>query len=335
MAAQQKPGVAGGPLPGLQKFSHANYTADPFREFRDAMAAGIVTSSELLPDGRLHRIHIEGHRRGTTNGAYVLHMDGKPAGWFQDFKSGVSGTWTADGGRWRLDEATRKQIEADRAARTKSREFDHAKKAEEARRLWGRAKPCDSHPYLVRKGVQAHGLRVGDWPKWTEGPDGWRRITLPGALLIPMVDEAGTLWNVQAIFPETHPELGRDKDFMGGRKAGLFFPIGEPSDTLRITEGYATAAMVHEATGDKTFVAFDAGNLAAVALTVRKHHPGQRLILMADDDRHTPGNPGVTKARKAALAVRGLVSIPPWPEGHPGGDWNDFVAYRREADHGR
>jgi putative DNA primase/helicase len=294
--------------------------------------AGIVTTAEIIGDGRLHRLHIEGHRSGTTNGAYVLHLDGRAAGWFQDFKSGISGTWTQGGGRWRMDEATRRQIEEDRRKRQAEIEAKHLKRAAEARALWGKASPCTSHPYLTRKGIKAHGLRVGDWPKWIEGPDGWRKIIIPGTLLVPMVDEAGALWNVQAIFSEIHPELSRDKDFLGGRKAGLFFVIGEPSETLLIAEGYATAATIHEATGFRTFVAFDCGNLKAVAMTVRKRHPGQRIVICADNDRHTAGNPGLTKAREAALAVGGFVSVPEFPEGAEGTDWNDLHQWR--AKHG-
>jgi putative DNA primase/helicase len=293
--------------------------------------AGIAPPAELIPDGKLHRFHVEGHRHGSQNGAYVLHLDGRAAGWFQDFKSSISGTWTQGGGRWHLDEATRRQIEEDRRKRQAEIEAKHLKRAAEARVIWGKASPCTSHPYLTRKGVKAHGLRIGDWLKWIEGPGGWRRITIPGALLVPMVDEAGKLLNLQAIFPEVHPELGRDKDFLGGRKAGLFHIIGEPSETLLIAEGYATAATVHEATGYRTFVAFDCGNLKAVALAVRKHHPGQRIVICADNDRHTAANPGLTKAREAALAVGGFVSVPEFPEGAEGTDFNDLAALRRRG----
>jgi putative DNA primase/helicase len=306
---------------------------DAIRAFRDAMIkAGITPPSELIGDGRLHRFHVEGHRRGTQNGAYVFHLDGKPAGWFQDFKSGISGTWKAGGGHWHVDEATRKQIEEDRRKRQAEIRAKHLERAAEARVLWGKASPCTDHPYLLRKGVQSHGLRVGDWPKWIETPNGWRRLIIPGALLVPLFDEAGKLWNVQAIFPAVHPELGRDKDFLGGRKAGLFYALGAPSDTVRLAEGYATGATIHETTGDRVFIAFDAGNLPAVAQAVRKLHPAARIVVCADNDRFTDKpvkNPGVTKSREAALAVGGFVAIPEFPEGSTGTDWNDWHQERR------
>jgi putative DNA primase/helicase len=340
--AKNCPAPAGAPGGAGKTFgieSKPYYIAiDITRTFASAMLdAGICPPDEIVADGRLHRFHIEGQRRGSQNGAYVLHSDGRPSGWFQDFVSGVSGKWSASGGggRRRLTLADRQRIEADRAARAKDIEQRHVEVQAKAQRLWAAATPCSEHPYLTRKGVQSHGLRIADWTKWLKEPDGWRKIVIPGALLVPLIDEAGALWNIQAIFPEAHPELGRDKDFLPGRKAGLFFVLGEDTPTLRICEGYATGATVCETTGDATFVAFDAGNLEAVARLVRRHHRGSKIIVMADNDRRTPGNPGLSKARAAALAVGGFVSAPEFPDGVPGTDWNDYAAWRRGVDHGR
>ncbi|MBS1212219.1 MAG: toprim protein [Proteobacteria bacterium] len=192
---------------------------------------------------------------------------------------------------------------------------------------------------MSRKRVKAHGLRVGTWAKrYQDKSDTWHAIAIEGALLVPMRDAAGTLWNLQAIFPKPHSILGRDKDFLpGGRKVGLFHVLGEPADAILIAEGYATAATVHEATWHQTCVAFDCSNLMAVAHTVRDGHPGQRITLCADNDRHTSGNPGVTKANAAARAIGGLVSVPTFPDGVPGTDWNDLHVYSlecKEVSHG-
>ena len=300
--------------------------------FQAAMAAGgIVTDAPILGDSQLHRIHIEGQRRGTRNGAYILHSDDHPAGWFQDFVTGVSGTWRMDGGTWRVDEATRRLIEAEKAKRKAEQAERHGKKAIEAYQLWSQAAPADDgHPYLIKKSVKAHpGVKVGTWRKWHQDDSGqWRQITIENCLLVPLIAPDGKLANVQAIFPENHPDLGRDKDFMGGRKAGCFFVIGAQSDTILVAEGYATGSTLHEHTGHQAIVAFDCGNIKAVALAVRQNYPQAKLIVCADNDRHTPGNPGVTKGREAALAVGGLLSIPSFPPGVPGTDWNDFYAIK-------
>ncbi len=302
--------------------------------FSDAMAAaGIVTRDPILADSALHRIHIEGHRHGTRNGAYILHSNGVPAGWFMDFVSGATGTWKSGGGNWTMDDATRRIIEADRRKRQAEQHEREAWKASEACRVWNAATPCASHPYLSRKGVKAHGLRVGTWRKWVQTGDGWRELAIDNTLFIPVVDPGGKLVNLQGIFPEPHPDLGRDKDFLGGRKKGCAFYIGEPTDTVLIAEGYATAATLHEVTGHMTVVAFDCGNLLDVARSVRQAMPNAKLIVCGDNDRHTDGNPGLTKARAAAVAVGGKLSVPAFPPGCPCTDWNDWYQFREEHGH--
>lgn len=302
-------------------------------QFRAAMAtAGVVSDDPLMADGQLHRIHVESQRRGTKNGAYVLYGDSSPAGWFIDFVTGITGTWRIGGGRWELDEETRRQIERAKAQRKAEQDAKHAAAAMRARSIWEAATPCHEHFYLTRKGVEAHGLRVGQWQKWVGSPGDWSAISIP-ALLIPMRDKAGAIWNLQAIFSEPHPALGRDKDFLtGARKSGLFHEIGVPTTTVMICEGLATAATVHAMTGNHTFVAFDAGNLKPVSMTVRTMFPEAEIIIAGDNDHRTPGNPGATKAREAALAVGGKMSIPPFPDEAEGSDWNDY--YGREAAHG-
>jgi hypothetical protein len=67
---------------------------------------------------------------------------------------------------------------------------------------------------------------------------------------------------------------------------------------------------VHEATGGYVVTAFDAGNLQPVALRLRQEHPEARIIIAADNDAWTEGNPGLTKAKSAAKACSGQVVFP-------------------------
>jgi len=316
------------------KSNRAEYlsTSSIIAAFRRAMlSAGIETDDAIEPDGILHRVYIEGHRKGTRNAAYILFGDRYPAGWYLDFVSGVSGTWTAGGGKWRMDEATKQAIEQAKMQRKAEQDAKYQRIAHKARDLWQSAIPCISHPYLTRKGIESHGSRLATWSKWTGEPGAWETLTIPECLLIPMKDEAGAIWNVQAIFPERHQALGRDRDFMPGRTAGLFHWLGKPSDPILICEGFATGASLHEHTGHQVFISFSAGNLKSVAQTVRRHRPESSIIVCGDNDRFTVGNPGVRYAREAALAVGGKVSVPEFPEGSTGTDWNDF--YRMEAAH--
>jgi putative DNA primase/helicase len=57
-------------------------------------------------------------------------------------------------------------------------------------------------------------------------------------------------------------------------------------------------------------VAFNAGNLLPVCQALRAKYTAWRLVIVADDDHATPGNPGMSKATAAARAVGGLLAVP-------------------------
>lgn len=73
-------------------------------------------------------------------------------------------------------------------------------------------------------------------------------------------------------------------------------------------------------------MAFNGGNLKAVALALRAKYPDLRIIIAADDDHQTEGNPGMTKAQAAAQAVGAGVAVPTFPAGRPdkATDFNDL-----------
>ncbi|UOB06914.1 DUF927 domain-containing protein [[Acidovorax] ebreus] len=221
-------------------------------------------------------------------------------------------------------ELARRDAERQQAARaeTERQQAAQVAAADAARALWDAASPTGASPYLVRKGVQPHGLRFL--------PD--------GAALVPLRDAEGVLWNVQRIAPERPPK-GTDKLFQkGGRKSGLWHMLGEPGQApavMLVGEGYATCASLHEAGQDAggwpVAVAFDAGNLLHVTRELRRLYPAALLVLCGDDDRSTEArtgtNTGRVKAEAAARAVRGLAVFPSMPAGDdaPGNvDFNDM-----------
>ncbi|MDM5087775.1 DUF927 domain-containing protein [Aeromonas bestiarum] len=136
----------------------------------------------------------------------------------------------------------------------------------------------------------------------------------PGSLVVPLMTELdGDPVTVQIIDAE-----GNKAYLAGGQKAHAFHRIvGGP--LVVICEGYATGLSIHLATRATVFCAMDVGNLLSVAKFVREVLNPEVLILAADNDANTPGNPGKTKADQAVAAVGGLVVIPP-----DAGDWNDY-----------
>ncbi len=264
------------------------------RQFMDTLAdSGLsMSKGEVIGDGDLHRYRVDGDKSWSLNGWYVLNLDGKPFGAFGSWKTGQSCTWTASRPETmtpaeRADLAAR--MEAAKRARAAEQAKVQAEAAARALALWGKARPASSqHPYLVKKRVQAYGVRV-----------------LGPSLVIPLRDVAGKLYSLQFI-----AEDGGKTFLTGGRKRGCYYAIGRPNGDLCICEGYATAASIHEATGYATASAFDAGNLEPVARALRGKFPRLRLILCADNDTETDGNPGVRYAEAAARAVRGFLAVP-------------------------
>ncbi|MGQ0501425.1 MAG: DUF927 domain-containing protein [Panacagrimonas sp.] len=242
----------------------------------------------------------------------MLHGDGLPAGEFGTWRdAGASHTWHANIGR-ELSAAeqaqTRQRIEAARAARAAALDAEREKGRKKAARLWAEARPSVrvTHPYLAKKCVRAYGIRQ-----------------LGEQLLIPVRDTAGELFGLQFVQPDGSKKFGT-----GTAKAGRYHAIGKPKAgaVLGIAEGYATGATVHELTGWPVAVAFDAGNLLPVAVALRAKLPDVRLVILADNDHGTTGNPGQTKAHEAAAAVGGIVIAPEFEPGDTGTDWNDLCA---------
>ena len=305
---------------------------DPTEGFLEAMAAaGIVPVGGIDLGERLLRFRVTGDRPGSENGWAVFHADPPASGAFGNWKTGIRQTWCAKN-RDTLTTAERdtlrRRVEVDRVARAQEADKRHFVAQKRAFQAWQAATPVEGceHDYLRRKGVSAHGLRVG-W--WQAG-----RLTIEGCLLIPMTDFDGVLWSLQAIFPTKNEMLGRDKDFLGGgRKAGLFHTLGkiDPTGRLILAEGYATAATLFETLGEPVLCCFDAGNLLAVATEARRRFPKVDLVIAADNDRFTKGNPGLTKARAAALTSGARLLVPIFADDEPGSDWNDWQLLKKEA----
>lgn len=276
----------------------SNHLAD----FHQAIeAAGLQAPDVIHDDGALHRFG-----RGKACW-YVLHGDGIPAGVYGDWRAGLQSTWCAKSDNAMTPAelaAHRQRIKAMRAQRDADEAARQHDEADKAAMRWQAAGPADGHPYLVRKSIQPHGIRQdGD------------------TLLIPLRDTAGALHSLQTITPDG------DKRFKG-RMKGCYHAIGKPAGRIVVCEGYATGASIHEATGEAVAVSFNAGNLMPVALALHKAYPALVLLLAADDDHQSEGNPGLNAAKSAALAVGGFVVVPQFPAGRPNKatDFNDLAA---------
>ena len=292
-------------------------SVDAILQFRDALRArGIDPPAELLTDGTLGRCDAKG-KAGKRDACYILHLDGVPAGGFNNHCDGRG--WE----NWRADiERTLTQAEqaeeqrraaAARQRRTDDQQRRQAAASADALRRWTKAKVATAdHPYLARKGIWPHGARQA-------GEE----------LLVPMVDEHRVLVNLQRIGAD-----GVKRFLSGGRTRGAFHVIddGLLDDTaVFIAEGFATGATVAEATALPVFVAFSASNLVATAHIANRSHQHAALVIAADDDTK-PGssrNPGIDAARTAADQLDQCVLVTPdfsgLDDGGARSDFNDLL----------
>lgn len=302
--------------------------------FREAMhAAGVpIDEPELDLTGKLVRFHVPGDKKGRKDGWYQAHADGNPTicfGWWGHVDTLAVSLFDAATLTPEERAAHAQRIEAARQQRQREEAQRRNKAAGIACTIWNKASPAPADAaYLLRKGIGPHALRVANWRKWVQGEAGqWQECQYPGALLVPLINAKGELRNLQAIMPGKDLPGGRDKDFLsGGEKAGCFHLIGTPEAgrPLLVCEGYATGASLYECTGHATALAFDCGNLKAVALALRSAWPDAVLLIAGDNDAHTEGNPGASKAREAAEATGARWCVPDFAGLDEAGKPTDF-----------
>ncbi len=273
---------------------------EAIESFKNAMLDNIgYAPNDIIGDGNLHRVK---DNNGKLNGAYVLHLDSRAAGYFECFKQDIKQSWKADSKFQPLSTLQRRTFAIDRQRQEAERNAEEATKhkatADKARYIWNRSTTATVHPYLNKKRVKPHGLRLG------------RNNTL----IVPIYDETKTLVNLQLI-----SETGGKRFLSGGRKKSCFSVIGKPGELIQICEGMATGASLYESTGHFTVVALDAGNLEPVSIVIRKLYPKSQIVICGDNDLSGVGQKA---AKAAALAVGGKYIIP----AIVGQDWNDILS---------
>ena len=299
---------------------------------RQLQAEGLLVDTLEVGTSRPVRCRVEGDRekRGwyslhefvTSNGTVLI------VGAFGVWRGASQNSMKVELKREHSDPLTDEQraalkarIRRDRQAAEAARKAEAARAAARADAAWRKCLPAGASDYLERKGVQSHGLKFTD----------------SGALAVPMLDVQGRVHGLQFILPSTHPrrkKTGRDKEYWppGLAKRGHFFLIGTPPQVggvILLAEGYATAATLHEATGLPVVVAFDAGNLLPVAEAIAARYKRARILVCGDDDYLSDGNPGLTSAAAAAIAVDGAHLVPVFTEDRAGRkltDFNDLAA---------
>ncbi|ELR0666679.1 DNA primase [Escherichia coli] len=294
---------------------------DPVTEFRQVLEnAGLVLEKDPEMDGEIHRVPTRDDRRGSQSGAYKAYLDGRPSGWYRDYRSTDNSptTWTFSRAE-NIDPLARLHLKAsaqqNRDEKERKLQQQYNKQAGYARSYLNGLPQATAHEYLTRKGIRAApGVRLNN----------------KNELVIPFSNGRGEIRSYQRI-PVTG---GKDARILkGSEKSGNWFAFGTPENgrPLLFAEGYATAASLHEATGLPVLMTIDADNMINVAKNARKIWTDSPFVFCADNDHQRKINKGVSSAKKAAASTHGEVIIPAFTEAEKAQgltDFNDLDASR-------
>ncbi|EIO7324034.1 toprim domain-containing protein, partial [Escherichia coli] len=294
---------------------------DPVTEFAQVLEnAGLVIQGLPQMDGAIHRVATRDDKKGAQSGAYKAYLDGRPSGWYRDYRSADNSptTWTFSRAE-NIDPLARLHLKAsaqqNRDEKERKLQQQYNKQAGYARSYLNGLPQATAHEYLTRKGIRAApGVRLNN----------------KNELVIPFSNGRGEIRSYQRI-PVTG---GKDARILkGSEKSGNWFAFGTPENgrPLLFAEGFATAASLHEATGLPVLMTIDADNMINVAKNARKIWTDSPFVFCADNDHQRKINKGVSSAKKAAASTHGEVIIPAFTEAEKAQgltDFNDLDASR-------
>ncbi|MGO9566162.1 MAG: strawberry notch-like NTP hydrolase domain-containing protein, partial [Desulfomonilaceae bacterium] len=290
----------------------------PPEEFADALRSvgALVVGGHPIMDGKRHRIAVTGDKKGEQAGFYVAHLDGHPAGYIKNNRTGVEIRWKSKG--YVLSPEEKAGLLAQAAENVQVRAVNEQRRHEqtaqrialEMTKLIAVSSPTT---YLENKQITVQAGIFTD----SEGKKTY----------VPAHDENGKVWTMQYTW-----EDGTKRFAKNSLKVGCFHAVGGMDELAKapaivIAEGYATACSLSEALGFSTVAAFDSGNLPAVARALRGKFPDKPIIIAGDNDLHLESqgvNPGRTKAQAAARAVSGTAMFPIFAPGEQTSDSKAF-----------
>lgn len=260
---------------------------------------GITPPRNIELDGKIHRFCTSG-KKGDS-GWYICFNDGVPAGQFGDWRTGIIVSFKASIGRplTAIEEmANTRRMQEAKALREEEQKRKHEIAANSVEQIWSGGMHAETeHPYLKKKGIYSHGARV----------------TGDGRLMVPLYNAEGKLSSIQYI-----GEDGDKKYHPGGATSECHWSLGEPSKTIYIAEGFATAATIFENTNQHTIIAYSASNLVPVTKIIReKFGAMQDIVIVADNDASGVGQ---KYADQASAKYGARVIMPP-----DLGDANDYL----------
>ncbi|MCF6777503.1 DUF927 domain-containing protein [Thiotrichales bacterium 19X7-9] len=191
------------------------------------------------------------------------------------------------------------------------KEAQYQEMATIAEKIYQSAKDASNdYPYLKKKGALTHGIKIlNEDVNAFAGSFGKK-----GHLIIPLFNIKGSMLSLLSILPSK--KNGQpDKCLMrGAKKSGCFYPIGnyQKDKPIIVSEGFATASSIYQATGLYTIMGVDAGNLKPVVDSLSGLYPENKIIIACDNDQYkSTKNTGIEQAKKAAQSKANVSLIIP------------------------
>jgi len=248
-----------------------------------------------------------GYGKGPRNDATAYKIEpGRVHAWigsYHDHSSGMKGFWHPK---------TAPSVVDRKAQRT---EFQHRQAEAQCKRSQTEAEVAVAAKRIIQRGQVVTDNRYLNAKSLADAPVSMFRENERGALLVPMLDIDGRVWNREAIWWDEVDKRFRKTGLKGGRRKGLGLQYGV-GGVLVFAEGVSTALSIHHATGLTTVSCFSAGNVEAVAKAHRSRTMS-RFVFAADNDAA-----GLKAAESAVQAVRGEIVTPD----DAGADFNDLLA---------
>jgi len=191
---------------------------------------------------------------------------------------GVFGCWS-DGITVNFKEQTSKQLTAQEITlfniAKKNLELETKKQQEKQqenaiktlRQIWESLPDAsDDHPYLVKKKINGHGLRM------TVGDD---------RLVFPLYNSSGDLCSIQYITAD-----GKKQNYKGVSSKNLVNILGKEEDPKRvfIATGYSTCASIFETMQEPVISVLGDSNLKGGCEYAIEHYPNAEKIIIVDND---------------------------------------------------
>lgn len=218
-------------------------------QFKLALEARRFIIDIPIMNGKIQRCKVSGDKGNEKSGAYIGFLDGYPAGFIQNHKTGYKENW-----KFQLSKQYITINEQKRPLNTQ-KNFTSIKVDKEQELLnlqrktalrlekeWNEAKKLENlHPYLIKKGFnKTFNLKVDRFQN----------------LLIPFKDETDKFWSLQRISENGDKIIGviktkeeKEKGIeYSAKKKGCFYTQISPKeqDEFLICEGFATAMTIQK-----------------------------------------------------------------------------------------